>query len=111
MGAMDAEVDQPGEVLLIVIGRSRRALTQIGAHLDAALVQMAGADQPVAAIVARPDQDEHAWRGFSGSFRNGCCDSAARDLHHLGIGMAARVGGAFDGLHLGHGDQFGFVRN
>ena len=65
MGAIDAEVDQLGEVLLVVIGRSRRALPQIGAHLDAALVQMAGADQPVAAVVARPDQDEHAWLGFS----------------------------------------------
>ena len=86
------------------IAEKRRAAGR--ARRRPGLGQVAPGHQPVAAVVARPDQHQHRPLGHVVALLHSIGHAPAGGLHHLGVGKAGRVGRLLDGHHLSYGVDF-----
>jgi hypothetical protein len=76
------------------------ALPNVQSHLCAGIVQIARADQAIAAIVARSDEDEHALLARVPS-RGDCVGNGfAGALHHHRVRVSACICTLFERAHL-----------
>jgi len=98
------------EMLLVIVLRVGLAFPDVKAQGVTCIVQIAGADETIAAIVARPHQYQYGrLLGRGEMFLDHVGHCLPRPFHHLRIGVAALVGGALHRLHLGHRDNFEVV--
>jgi hypothetical protein len=100
-GGRDAKRRQSGVVLFVIVRGVGRTFPQIDVYCRARFMQITGADQTVAAVVARPGQHQTGDPAVARQDRFG--DAAPGKLHHGGKRMPRRVGAPLDCLHLGDG--------
>ena len=103
-GQHDGQSPLLRQAKILVCGGVAR-LEQVARRARAGLGQVARCHQPVAAVVARPHQHQHApLPGLSP-----CCDSFGHRLpglfHHRRIGVSGRVRGGFNAAHLIYSDD------